>query len=123
MSSTTRRRRRRTPAELAAEALQCAQAHADNWGGNGPPRRPGLGHTADCPDNGRPMTRSGRCRFCRAEALGRRDVAGIVQAPTVGQPVNQPVDGPAVVERACSRCYRPTTNAELCDRCPPGDTL
>jgi hypothetical protein len=29
---------------------------------------------------------------------------------------------PEPQERACSRCYRPTTSPDLCDRCQPGGT-
>lgn len=130
--STTRRRRRRTPAELAGEAVQRAQARADDWGSNGPPRRPRLGHTADCPNNGRPLPRKGPCRFCRAEALGRREPHSTWRPARPGDTPGQLVPGegdtpwphqpPTVQERACSRCYRPTTQPDLCERCQPGGT-
>lgn len=119
-----RTRRRSDPAALKA----WLQAHVDDWGSHAPPRRPKLGHTADCPDNGRPMARSGRCRFCRAEALeahGRRPVAGVVQALIASHPdrPRHPEPEPDRVQaRACGRCYRPTTQPDLCDRCQPGGT-
>lgn len=117
--------RRRTVAELAAEAAARAAAHADAWGDNAPPRRPKLGHTADCPDNGRPMPRSGQCSHCRAEALeahGTRPLAGVVRALIDSHPDRPRHPEPdRVVERACVRCYRPTTT-DLCDRCQPGGT-
>lgn len=115
--------RRRTPAELAAEATARASAHLEAWGDSAPPRRPRLGHTADCPDNARPMPRSGRCRHCRAEALeahGTRPAAGVVPALLGSHPDRPRHPEPAVQERACSRCYRPTTT-DLCDRCQPGE--
>lgn len=118
---TTRRRRRRTPSELAAEAQQRAQAHTDDWGSNAPPRRPRLGHTPDCPNNGRPMR---RCSWCRAENLGaepgqpRLRLAGVVEALR-SQP-SQPE--PAAELRACTTCYRPTDHPTvLCDHCRPGE--
>jgi hypothetical protein len=122
--------RRRTPAELAAEAAARASAHAEDWGTCAPPRRPRQGHTADCPDNGRPMPRSGRCRFCRAEALeavGRRPLAGVVRALIDSHPDRPrhpaPEPDPAPEERACVRCYAPTVHPSgLCGRCQPGGT-
>lgn len=115
-----RTRRRPDPAQLAARL----QAHVDDWAGHAPPRRPRLGHTADCPDNARPMPRSGRCRHCRAEALeahGTRPAAGVVQALIASHPDRPSHPGPAVQEHACPRCYRPTTD-DICDRCQPGGT-
>lgn len=112
--------RRRTPAELAAEATARAEAHADAWGDNAAPRRPKLGHTADCPDNGRPMRRCGLCRAEALEAHGTRPAAGVVQALIASHP-DRPRH-PVPEEHACPRCYRPTTSPDLCDRCQPGGT-
>ncbi|MER7002228.1 hypothetical protein ABT297_04155 [Dactylosporangium sp. NPDC000555] len=118
MNATTRARR-------ALDGLDARlQANVEDWGNHAPPRRPRLGHTADCPDNGRPMPRSGRCRFCRAEALGADPArsAWPVAAPTPARPSTAPE---RVAElRACTgpHCYRPTDHPSgLCDRCQPGD--
>jgi hypothetical protein len=112
--------RRRTPAELAAEAVAHAEAHADAWGDNAAPRRPKLGHTADCPNNGRPMR---RCGLCRAEQLGAHGTRpAAVGAVAVRAYLNAQRD-PEPEERACTRCYAPTVHPSgLCGRCQPGGT-
>lgn len=104
--------RARRALEGLAERLQ---GHLEDWGSNAAPRRPRLGHTADCPDNGRPLPRTGRCRFCRAEALERRPPAVADRAASGVEPLTE--------LRACTRCHRPTDHpSSLCDRCQtPGD--
>jgi hypothetical protein len=117
-------RRRPNPEQLAARL----QAHVEDWGSHAPPRRPQSGHTADCPDNGRPMPRSGRCRFCRAEALealGRAVGPGLLRTFVDSHPdrPRHPEPDPEPEERACARCYAPTVHhSGLCGRCQPGGT-
>lgn len=111
MSNLRIRIRQRTPAELAADAVRHAQAQADAWGSHSGPRRPRLGHVADCPDNGRPLPRRGFCRFCRAEALA-------ASVPQIGaDPHRNRPRHPEPEQRSCSSCYAPTTNPDTCNRC------
>lgn len=104
------------PAKRAAQLDERLRRQLEDWGNHAEPRRPRLGHTADCPNNGRPMR---RCRFCRAEQLGRRDQT----PPAAGAPERSDLEAAPLAElRACTHCHRPTDHPSvLCDRCQPRD--
>lgn len=111
------RARMRDAVEGLGERLQALQ---DDWGNHAEPRRPQLGHLPSCPNLGRPMRRCGWCRAEALEAHGRRAAAGVVRALIDSHPDRPRHPEPAIQERACSRCYRPTTLPDLCERCQPG---